>query len=173
MDFRLSRRMLALAGVAAICVQSVGAAHRITPAFVRPSGLFSMNRDSSAGRVDRAARGIGNGVKMTLSETEKDSSLEMTTTVYTMKHPGMCTGMFWRDAPAPELKTNESGAKPAWPRNGAQLKGKVHMLKAPVQDNVKWLQVTEYCQAGSTKWEKTPNCWMQFEQGGLLLHESK
>lgn len=93
---RLSRRMLALAGVAAICVQSAGAAHRTSPAFVHTGGgLLNMNRDTSActkrrfcesrglgspllrtyeDRVGRAAKGVQSSFRMTLSEAEERPS---------------------------------------------------------------------------------------------------
>jgi hypothetical protein len=79
--------------------------------------------------------------------------------------------MFWRGNP----KTSERAASlPDWPRNGAVLKGNVHILTKPVESCTKWLEVTEYKQAGSSKFvEVPPNVWMVFEQGGLLLHETK
>jgi len=47
------------------------------------------------------------------------------------------------------------------------------MLEKPVQQNLKWLEVVEFCQAGESSFVATPGCWMQFEQGGLLLHASE
>ena len=41
------------------------------------------------------------------------------------------------------------------------------------EGSLKWLEVSEYKQAGSAEWVKTPNCWMQFEQNGALLHAEK
>ena len=40
------------------------------------------------------------------------------------------------------------------------------------QGSLLWLKVAEYQPAGG-QWQPTPNCWMQFEQEGLLLHEAK
>jgi len=87
---------------------------------------------------------------------------------YQMRHPGTCTGMYWRKDPR-QGKATFSGP-PDWPRNNAQLKGVVHNFKDKPENSQFWLEVSEYCQAGSTQWEKTPGAWMQFEQGGFLLH---
>jgi hypothetical protein len=62
---------------------------------------------------------------------------------------------------------------PDWPRNGAVLKGEVREFANKPEDSLKWLEVSEYKQAGSDVFVKTPDCWMQFEQGGLLLHKHK
>lgn len=40
------------------------------------------------------------------------------------------------------------------------------------QGSLLWLKVAEYQPSGG-QWQPTPNCWMQFEQEGLLLHETK
>lgn len=61
--------------------------------------------------------------------------------------------------------------RPDWPRNGAILKGVVHDIKTPVQGCTKWLEVGEYKQNGGSEFIATPHCWMQFDQGGLLLHK--
>mmetsp|Transcript_105510 Transcript_105510/g.169802 ORF Transcript_105510/g.169802 Transcript_105510/m.169802 type:complete len:82 (+) Transcript_105510:84-329(+) len=81
--------------------------------------------------------------------------------------------MHWRDDPRGKSATH--GAKPAWPRNGAVMKGIVHVLEKPVQQNLKWLEVTEYQAAGDSKFVPCAGagCWMQFDQGGPLLHEKK
>lgn len=94
-------------------------------------------------------------------------------TAYVLQHPGTCTGMFWRQAPPGRTHRGRVGAKPDWPRNGAVLKGYVHDLspQAP-HDSKLWLEVTEFRQAGEKEWVNTPTCWMQFEQGGLLLHRA-
>mmetsp|Transcript_37165 Transcript_37165/g.76184 ORF Transcript_37165/g.76184 Transcript_37165/m.76184 type:complete len:118 (+) Transcript_37165:97-450(+) len=84
--------------------------------------------------------------------------------IFTLSHPGSCTGMFWRDDPRPDAKQEID--KPSWPRNGAFLKGKIHQI-----GNMKYLECVEYVQANSKQWEYTPGCWMPFYQGGLLLHE--
>eukprot|EP00293_Proteomonas_sulcata_P020480 CAMPEP_0184296976 /NCGR_PEP_ID=MMETSP1049-20130417/7921_1 /TAXON_ID=77928 /ORGANISM="Proteomonas sulcata, Strain CCMP704" /LENGTH=48 /DNA_ID= /DNA_START= /DNA_END= /DNA_ORIENTATION= len=43
---------------------------------------------------------------------------DATVQTYTLKHPGSCSGMFWRDDPRPDAK-RVSGGKPDWPKNGA------------------------------------------------------
>eukprot|EP00960_Hanusia_phi_P075403 768420-Hanusia_phi.AAC.1 len=45
--------------------------------------------------------------------------------------------MFWREDP----RGGKAGSKPDWPRNGAVLKGKVHVLDKPVEGNKQWLEV--------------------------------
>ena len=90
------------------------------------------------------------------------------TATFKMRHPGTCTGMYWRRDPR-QGKNTFSGP-PDWPRNQALLKGVVHEFQEKPEGSVFWLEVSEYCQAGSTQWEKTPGAWMQFDQGGLLLH---
>lgn len=90
---------------------------------------------------------------------------------YLMKHPGSCTGMYWRTDPTSKAPTSFNGP-PDWPRNGSLLRGEVVEVPSKPQGSLLWLKVAEYQPKGG-KWEKTPNCWMQFEQEGLLLHETK
>ena len=90
---------------------------------------------------------------------------------FVMKHPGHCTGMYWRSDPT-KGKASSSGP-PDWPRNGAVLRGEVKEFADMPEGSLKWLEVSEYKQAGSAEWVKTPNCWMQFEQNGALLHAEK
>ena len=78
--------------------------------------------------------------------------------------------MLWRQDPRGGPR---STSQPEWPRNGAVLRGQVQVLDSPVQGNLNWLQCVEFQQAGSDKFVPTPGCWMQFDQGGLLLHEKK
>lgn len=78
--------------------------------------------------------------------------------------------MFWRAAP-PGLKHSVEGKQPDWPRNGAVLRGVVHELPEKHDDNKLWLEVVAFQQAGAEGFEPAPGCWMQFEQGGLLLHK--
>eukprot|EP00741_Cyanophora_paradoxa_P021446 tig00021352_g20703.t1 len=89
----------------------------------------------------------------------------MSTSEFVLRHPGSCTGMYWRKDP----KTGGTFAgPPEWPRNGAILRGIVH--ETPTG---KFLQVSEYKQAGATSFEKTPDgTFMPFDQGGLLLHST-
>ena len=86
-----------------------------------------------------------------------DSSLK----TFKMQHAGSCTGMYWRGDPREGRKT--SAGPPDWPRNGSILKGKVHSFEDKPEDSQLWLEVAEYKQSGSDKWEPTPKCWMQFE----------
>jgi len=79
--------------------------------------------------------------------------------------------MLWRDDPRGK-SSSQGTPRPAWPRNGAVMRGLVHVLDKPVQSNTKWLEVIEFCQAGEKEFVSTEGCWMQFEQGGLLLHET-
>ena len=94
---------------------------------------------------------------------------------FTLNHPGSCSGMFWRDAPPNTgLAHSLSGTKPDWPRNGAVLQGHVHKLDAPVGGNYRWLEVTGVKPGGhEAAFAATPNCWMPFEQNGLVLHRFK
>ena len=101
----------------------------------------------------------------------KMSSAASTSGSFVMKHPGHCTGMYWRADPT-KGKSSSSGP-PDWPRNGAVLKGEVKEFANLPEGSLKWLEVSEYKQAGSEEWVKTPNCWMQFEQNGALLHAQK
>ena len=86
---------------------------------------------------------------------------------FELRHPGTCSGMFWRKDPRPDqLKCKQKGNKD-WPRNGSILEGMVHELP-----DMKWLQVVQWKQAGSSTWiTGCEGLWMQFEQGGLLLHK--
>lgn len=99
------------------------------------------------------------------------SSSTSTSGSFTMKHPGHCSGMYWRADPS-SGKPSFTGP-PDWPRNGAVLRGNVREYPLKPENSFKWLEVTEYQQSGSKEWVSTPNCWMQFDQGGLLLHEKK
>ena len=105
----------------------------------------------------------------------KSSFLKMSTTStsgsFVMKHPGSCSGMYWRADPT-KGKSSFAGP-PDWPRNGAVLKGDVEEYADKPEGSLKWLKVSEFKQAGSTEWIPTPNCWMQFDQSGTLLHEQK
>jgi hypothetical protein len=49
----------------------------------------------------------------------------------------------------------------------------VFEVAAKPEDCLKWLQVSEYKQEGKGEWQPTPNCFMQFDQHGPLLHEQK
>mmetsp|Transcript_26284 Transcript_26284/g.64892 ORF Transcript_26284/g.64892 Transcript_26284/m.64892 type:complete len:117 (-) Transcript_26284:430-780(-) len=82
--------------------------------------------------------------------------------IFTLIHPGTCTGMFWRDDPR---GAKHSGTHPPWPRNGAVLKGVQHTVKG-----TEWLECVEYRQRGSQDWKACTGCWIPFHQGGLLLH---
>jgi hypothetical protein len=83
---------------------------------------------------------------------------------FELRHPGTCTGMFWRGDP-------RSGSRPSerdWPRNGSLLSGIVH-------SDLDFLHVFRWKQAGSSKWSESADkgLWMPFQQGGPLLHETK
>jgi len=72
--------------------------------------------------------------------------------------------MFWRSNPdnADESQSGNS----EWPRNGSLLTGAVHE-----RQDMKWLEVSQWKQAGKDEWiSKCTGIWMPFEQGGLLLH---
>jgi hypothetical protein len=91
---------------------------------------------------------------------------------YKMQHPGSCTGMFWRSAPANLTHREAAGTKPDWPRNGALLRGYVHKT-LPKDGNDTWLEVMSYKpSANAAEFVAAPNCWMQFNQDGLLLHDA-
>jgi hypothetical protein len=64
--------------------------------------------------------------------------------------------MYWRKDP--KAGGTFSGP-PDWPRNGAILKGVEHDVKG-----ARWLEVQEYKPNGSAPFEKTPGCWMPFDQ---------
>lgn len=107
------------------------------------------------------------------------SSVDTELKVFRMKHPGTCSGMFWRDDPRADtnivqkVMNKVANSKPDWPRNGALLKGRVFEVASRPQGSLKWLEVTEYRQKDSTEWVPTPGCFMQFDQGGTLLFEEK
>ena len=57
---------------------------------------------------------------------------------FRLKHPGTCTGMYWRPHPpgAPEHRIPGSRAqRPPWPRNGSILIGEMHQLDRPIEGN--------------------------------------
>ena len=79
--------------------------------------------------------------------------------------------MFWRGSP---INGKQASGLPAWPRNGAILKGKVHEIKMSVEGCNEWLEVSSYKQAGSSEWVTLPeNTWLQFQQGGKILFPSE
>ena len=97
---------------------------------------------------------------------------DMQIKTYELKHPGGCTGMFWRSNPF-NSEVQEGNAD--WPRNGSILRGYPHGKAeiAPASPPV-WLQVVEWQQAGSMhRIRPCRGLWMPFHQGGLLLHEIK
>ena len=80
--------------------------------------------------------------------------------------------MFWRQDPSG--KSPKTSNLPAWPRNGAVLRGVVVEFAFKPENCVKWLQVNQYTQAGTSSVVDLPaGVFMPFEQGGLLLHEVK
>jgi hypothetical protein len=101
-----------------------------------------------------------------------DGGTAHATRTFVLRHPGHCTGMFWRRNPKPTAAASEDQVGGGdWPRNGSVLKGIVHSKLA---DGMDWLEVSAWTQAGSKK--EVTGCgglWMPFEQGGLLLHETK
>lgn len=115
----------------------------------------------------------------TITTQMATASVDTELKVFRMKHPGTCSGMFWRDDPRADtnivqkVMNKVAGSKPDWPRNGALLKGRVFEVSSRPQGSLKWLEVTEYRQKDSAEWVATPGCFMQFEQGGTLLHEEK
>lgn len=78
--------------------------------------------------------------------------------------------MYWRRDPRLGPKCTIIGP-PQWPRNGAILRGIMHSFEDKPENSLMWLEVTDYQQSGKDKWVATPNCWMQFDQHGRLLHE--
>lgn len=108
------------------------------------------------------------------------ASIDNEVKVFRMKHPGTCSGMFWRDDPRTDANIVQKviskvtgGSKPDWPRNGSLLKGRVFEVSSRPQGSLRWLEVTEFRQKDSTEWVPAPGCFMQFEQGGDLLFEEK
>ena len=89
---------------------------------------------------------------------------------FVIKYEGDCSGLSWRDAPRTTFQHQLKGSKPDWPRNGSILRGAVHTLDTPSQGSLKWLEVTAIQVDGRGDFKPTPGCWMQFDQGGLLLH---
>eukprot|EP00607_Mallomonas_marina_P009828 CAMPEP_0182418778 /NCGR_PEP_ID=MMETSP1167-20130531/3158_1 /TAXON_ID=2988 /ORGANISM="Mallomonas Sp, Strain CCMP3275" /LENGTH=126 /DNA_ID=CAMNT_0024593165 /DNA_START=129 /DNA_END=509 /DNA_ORIENTATION=+ len=87
------------------------------------------------------------------------------TETYKLQHPGTCTGMFWRGDPRGGNTPQKGNA--SWPRNGSVLKGKVYDMPG-----MKWLEVESWKQAGSSTWvTDCKGIWMQFDQGGPVLHK--
>jgi hypothetical protein len=90
-------------------------------------------------------------------------------TAFILKHPGGCSGMFWRKDPR-----NPTSNKPTvdWPRNGTILRGQVHEMKEQLFENSEtWLEVFEYKPTSSKDFipvTPTPG-WIPFYQDGLLL----
>lgn len=71
--------------------------------------------------------------------------------------------MFWRGDPTTgaQAPTNAN-----WPKNGALLKGTQQEINGE-----QWLEVFEIKNAGRSAFESVPEgTWMQYDQGGLLLH---
>ena len=64
--------------------------------------------------------------------------------------------MYWRKDP--KVGGTFSGP-PEWPRNGAILKGVEHHISG-----ARWLEVQEFKANSSAAFEKTPGCWMPFDQ---------
>ena len=72
--------------------------------------------------------------------------------------------MFWRGDPN---TGSAAPSNPAWPRNGAILKG----LGPYEIKGEQWMKVIEYQQAGTTGFVPVPEgTYMVYDQGGLLLH---
>lgn len=87
--------------------------------------------------------------------------------IYELKHPGSCTGMFWRKDPRKEVEAVEQKGNADWPKNGSLLEGVVHEF-----DTKKWLCVSRWKQAKSSSWiNDCQGLWMPFDQGGTLLHK--
>ena len=129
---------------------------------------------SAFARLGRIFMNNNNVLSSTQSITDAESQLANVVDkegTYIMKHPGGCTGMFWRSDPTKGKATFRG--PPDWPRNGAILKGKVIRIPEQPEKSLYWLQVKEYQQADGSGFEKTPDCWMQFNQDGILLHPHK
>ncbi|KNC77394.1 hypothetical protein SARC_10145 [Sphaeroforma arctica JP610] len=106
------------------------------------------------------------GNKQSAEKSDSQPALQGKEAVYVMKHPGHCTGMFWRPNPQ-DSKQKQIGGDD-WPRNQSRLIGTKQTLGG--QD---WLEVTSWVQAGKQQWSVgCEGLWMPFEQGGLLLHEA-
>eukprot|EP01038_Epipyxis_sp_PR26KG_P010775 gene10775-14468_t len=85
--------------------------------------------------------------------------------VVVLRHPGTCSGMFWRGDPTTKKSppTNDN-----WPRNGALLKGSGPHVVA----GENYFKVFEIQQAGTKSFVPVPDgTWMLYNQGGLLLHD--
>lgn len=89
---------------------------------------------------------------------------------YLLKHPGSCSGMFWRGNP---LTGEKAKTKVDWPRNGSILEGKVHVLPKKVENNDTWLEVSAIKPEGSKAFIDVSGqgVWMIFNQEGPLLHK--
>jgi hypothetical protein len=79
--------------------------------------------------------------------------------------------MFWREDPRKGV--SKSSGPPAYPRNGSVLKGIVHNIDSRPEGSSKWLEVHEYKPVGSSNWVNAEGKWIQFEQGGPVLHEGE
>jgi hypothetical protein len=78
---------------------------------------------------------------------------------FMLKHPGSCTGMYWRGNPDNKDKGKQVGGDD-WPRNGSLLRGTVHS-----RSDMKWLEVTAWRPANKSEWiEGCQGLWMPFEQ---------
>jgi hypothetical protein len=82
-------------------------------------------------------------------EKEKQQEVESDVVEVTLKkHPGGCTGLFWREDPT-KATTLQGGYN--WPRDNAKLRGKVVVV-----DEEKWLLVSHVKQVDSSTWEEAP-----------------
>jgi hypothetical protein len=89
---------------------------------------------------------------------------------FLLRHPGSCSGMFWRGDPTGTIP--KSSKLPDWPRNGAKLLGIVRNYDRKYENTNKWLEVLAYYPGGKQHEEikLPPGVFMPFEQGGVLLH---
>ena len=81
---------------------------------------------------------------------------------------GSCTGCFWRPNPYNGLTASKDD-RLNWPRNGAILRGRTHVVK-----DVPWFEAVQMKQLDSSFHNLGPNTWMGFDggprRGGQWLH---
>ena len=135
--------------------------------------IFQTSAFTRLGRSFFNKKALGSTTDQSITDAESQLAKVVDNDgTYLLKHGGGCTGMFWRNDPTKGKSTFRG--PPDWPRNGAILKGKVRKIPEQPEKSLYWLQVKEYQQAEGSVFEKTPeDCWMQFNQDGILLHPQK
>eukprot|EP00510_Aplanochytrium_minuta_P008325 CAMPEP_0184046174 /NCGR_PEP_ID=MMETSP0956-20121227/1383_1 /TAXON_ID=627963 /ORGANISM="Aplanochytrium sp, Strain PBS07" /LENGTH=108 /DNA_ID=CAMNT_0026337675 /DNA_START=1546 /DNA_END=1872 /DNA_ORIENTATION=+ len=88
------------------------------------------------------------------------------------RNKDLCSGLFWR--PDPRAERALFPGKPDtdnWPKNGASVRGVVHIVKGK-----KWLQcygLKQWSLFHQAKWRETkPGSWLPFDYGNYYLEET-